>query len=55
MSDDGIMKGCLFPGGYRLYGLKVKSHLLEGVFFMECRNFKKNDRRVLSAMVKKKS
>ena len=53
MSDNGFMRGCLFPGGYRLYGLKNGLQDINGTFFIECRNFQKNIRRVLSARVRK--
>ena len=39
MSSKGVMHGFLFPGGYRLFGLK-KRDMLDGTFFIECRNFK---------------
>ena len=52
MSDLGFFQGYLFPGGYRLYGLK-KNESNVGTFFMECRNYKKNIRGVLSALIEK--
>ena len=52
MSSKGVMQGYLFPGGYRLYGLKEDVHN-NGAFFIECRNNQKNNIGVLSAMINK--
>ena len=54
MSSKGVMHGFLFPGGYRLYGLKSRVKF-DGTFFMECRNFQKNSIGVLSALVEKRA
>ena len=53
MSNLGEMKGCKFPSGYRLFGLKEDNYQ-GGTFFMECRNFKKNVRCMVSAMIPNK-
>ena len=45
-----ICVGYLFPGGYRLFGTKVDSYV-KGLFFMECRNFKKTNYGMLAAMI----
>ena len=52
MSDDGVMTGYNFPGGYRLYGIKDYS-LVNGTFFIECRNYQKSQMGMVSAMLLK--
>ena len=54
MSNDGVMTGYNFPGGYRLYGIKDYS-LVNGTFFIECRNCQKSQMGMVSAMLPKSS
>ena len=50
MDEGGKFIGCCFPSGYRLY--KTNNPLLKGNYFIECRNFQKTRRNVVSAKVK---
>ena len=50
MDEKGKFIGCCFPSGYRLY--KTHKAFLKGNYFIECRNFRKTRRNVVSAKVK---
>lgn len=53
LSVNNVLVGYKFKSGYRCYGLRQNTNVINGEFFIECRNSTYSSKGLLAAMVKK--